>query len=644
MSVPPEKRAACRLGFGMMFMIFMNMVCAFPAQAQHGLINKIQSGLNDVAKGMDYVGRKAGDILGQGLGVGETKETPFNETRNFSETYPVGPTPIVSVSNQFGEIRVNTWDDRVVQVNAVITAGAESAEVAASLVQGVQVQSAHTGDLVEIRTQYPETKPEMGYVAMAVNYTVTIPKTASLVTDNFFGDTFAQNIGGLLAVEAQYGLVDISGITGNVKVRTHGEFPVKAKNLAQGGVFQLHNAQAEFSGISGELQVNNFRGSIVMGNLAPDAYIDAASDGGPIHLILPLDAQPDLTATVLYGAFHSDLPFSQLSQGHKLVARGANTESKQRILLSVTFGDLRIEAQAKEGESKPGAGPETKPFNDVISTAEPAPEGASLRIDATAGDIRIEGMDENEVRVTATRFVWVPLAAKAPPALEALQVKMQQSEGRLSLTTATAADMKALECPAYRVDLVVQCPRSLPIEVYAQEGQTTLSGLGGALSVTQAAGGITAEHLLGEIKLSNQNGPVTTSDCSGAAEIMARYGTVTLTRNFAKVNAQCVQGRIIVESPQNDVFARNNGGDIRILAMDGIKGNFDVLVENGNLSMVMSPEADASLQVKTTNGAIHTSIPLTGGITRDTQEFNGHLKEGKYMLRLESNGGNIYLD
>ncbi|HPO13657.1 MAG TPA: DUF4097 family beta strand repeat-containing protein [Candidatus Hydrogenedentes bacterium] len=640
----PEKRMICctRAIFPLLAMAWGGLMLS--AYGQSGLMDKIQSGLNDVAKGMDYVGQKAGDILGQGLGIGESKTTPFNETRNFSETYPVGPTPIISVSNQFGEIRVNTWEDRVVQVNAVITVGAESAEVAAAITQGIQIHATHSGDLVEIQTLYPETKQDMGYVAMMVNYTITIPKTASLVTDNFFGDTIAQNIGGLLAVEAQYGLVDISDITGNVKVRTHGEFPVKAKNLAQGGVFQLHNAQAEFSGISGELQVNNFRGSIVMGNLAPDAYIDAASDGGPVHLILPADAQPDLTATVLYGTFHSDLPFSQSAQGNKLVARSAYTESKQRILLSVTFGDLRIEAQTKEGEPKPGAGPETKPFNDVISATEPAPEGTSLRIDATAGDIRIEGIDENEVRVTATRFVWVPLAAKAPPALEALQVKMQKTEGRLSLSTAATADMKTLECSSYRVDLVLQCPRTLLIEVYAQEGMTALSGLGGVISVTQNAGAITAEHLLGDIKLSNQNGPITTTDCSGSTEVMARNGTITLTRNFAKVNAQCVQGRIIIESPQNDVFVRNNGGDIRILAMEGVKGNFDVLAEHGNLSMVLAPDADASLLVKTANGSVHSSIPLTGGITRDTQEFTAHLKEGKYTLRLEAVGGNIYLD
>lgn len=620
------------------------LLAAGSAFAQSDLVDKIQSGLDDVAKGMNYVGQKAGDLVGPGLGLGEEKKTPFNESNTFNQTYPVGPTPVISISNQFGEIRVNTWDDRVVQVNAEIHVGAESAEVAAEVVKAISIRVTHTEELAEIKTLFPETKQEWGYVAMTVNYTISVPKTASLITDNFFGDTIVRGAGGMLAIEAQYGMVDIADAAGNVKVRTHGEFPVKAHGLASGGVFQLHNAQAEFSAISGELEVNNFRGSVTLSDLAPDAYVDVTSDGGPIHLLLAPDLQPDLTATVLYGTFASDLPVSQTAQGGKIIARCPSVDSKQRVLLSSSFGDVRIERRVKAGETKPGTAEGAKPFNDELSRAEAAPEGTSIHIDAAPGDVRVEGIDVNEVRVKATRTVWVPQASKASGALEALQLQVQRAAGRLDVNTVAVGDMKALECSSYRVDLVVQCPRSLPVEIHVQEGQTTLSELGGAVTLNQNAGELSADHNLGPLNLTNENGSITVTDCSGPVEVSGHYGPVTLSRNLAKVSAQCVQGRIVIESAKSDVTAKCNGGDIRILALDGVGGAYDILSENGNLSMALAPEADAALNLKTTGGTVHSAIPLNGSTAKDQQEFSGRLKNGAYPVRLEARGGDIYLD
>lgn len=165
-----------------------------PTFAQSEIINRIQSGIDSVAHGMDYVGQKAGDLLGPGYV--EEQQAAHTETRQFNETYPVGPTPVVAISSQFGEIRVGTWDDRIVQVNATISAGADNAELAATLAQGIQTQVEHTEELVAVHTVFPETRPDTGYVNMTVNYTITIPKSASLMADNFFGDTFVKGTAG----------------------------------------------------------------------------------------------------------------------------------------------------------------------------------------------------------------------------------------------------------------------------------------------------------------------------------------------------------------------------------------------------------------------------------------------------------------
>jgi len=620
------------------------LIATAAAQAQGGIIDKIQSGLDDMARGMDYMGRRAEDLIGPGFGMGEDKKPAHTETRSFEERYPVGPAPSISVSNEFGEIRVNTWEERVVEVSATIAVGAESAAVAGEIAAAIELRVTHTEDALSVRTFLPDTRRDQGFVAIEVNYAITIPKGASLIADNFFGDTVVRGVGGQAAVEVQYGLVDLGAMDGPVHVRAHGEFPVKIRGLAQGGVFQLHGSQAEFSDVAGQLRVNNFRGAIRITDLRPDAALDIASDSGPIQVSLPPGAQPDFYATVLYGELESGFPVTRTTQGHKILARSPNPDSSQHIILNTVFGDIRIERGAPEGTPPPSMAGDVKPFNDVLTREEAGVEGIRLAVNAMVGDIRIEGVDEDVVRIAATRIAWVPAAFQAPTALEALQLQIQRDADRLSVNTVATADMATLECSSYRVDLAIQCSRAMPIEIHAQNGLTSLENLGGEIAVTQTAGGIAVLHNVGPLNLTNQNGAITVTDCSGPVQVSARYGAVTLTRVFAAITAHGVQGRTIIEGAQGPVTVRHSGGDVRILAIEGIGGDYDVLVENGKLSMLLGAEADAALTAKAINGAVRSAIPLTGTLTRETQEFHGRLKDGKYRVQLETQGGDIVLD
>ena len=133
--------ASCRVGkrleLASTLAILLLVPCAAAAQPpqtpESGLLDRIQSGLDGVARGFDYMGQLAEDVIGPGLGLGAERPAAHTETRAFNERYPTGPAPIVSVANEFGEIRVDTWEDRVVAVTAAITVGAEAADIAAEV-------------------------------------------------------------------------------------------------------------------------------------------------------------------------------------------------------------------------------------------------------------------------------------------------------------------------------------------------------------------------------------------------------------------------------------------------------------------------------------------------------------------------------
>jgi len=213
------------------------------------------------------------------------------------------------------------------------------------------------------------------------------------------------------------------------------------------------------------------------------------------------------------------------------------------------------------------------------------------------------------------------------------------------VNTVVTADMTALGCPSYRIDLHVQCPRTIPLEVHGQRGLTAVSGVGGALTVNQAAGAITVQHSKGRLTLSNQNGDVKVAQCSGPLEVSSRYGTVEIVEVFASIQARCSQGHIAIEAPEGDVQAQNSGGNISILALKGIRGEYEVLAEDGTVSLLAGPDTDAAFTLKATGGRVRSrAIPLDGTLLGDTAEFRARVKDGLHRVYLEARNGDVLLD
>lgn len=615
-----------------------------PAWAQDSLIDRVRSGLRGIGRGVEYVGQKAEDLLGPGLDATEEPAAEHTQTSTYSERFPVDASPVVSLSNQFGDIRIETWTDSVVQIEALITVGAGQAEVADELAKATSIQVAPSKEVVEAHTQLPEVGRDKGPVSTRVDYTVTVPEGANLVLDNFFGDTYVRGVGGLVAIEAQYGGIQLDAIRGPVTVRSHGEFPVEARGLSQGGMFDLNGARARFSGVRGDLRVHGFRSELTFDTVPPDSTLEASSESGSIRLVLAAGAKPDLTAAVRYGALQSALPLTQTTQGRRVLGRYPAEAPAQRISLSATFGDIIVEQEAAAGEAPPAELSGTKPFNDVLTQSLKCPPGATLQIQAIRGDVRVETAAVDAVKVTATRVVWMERPLDAPAALNALELQSDQSPERCTITTLATTDLTQLGCASYQVNMLIQVPEGTPVQVVAAEGQTRLDKLSGTTKVTQAAGSVRAADCTGPLELTNQNGEVVVERPGGAVIASASFGDCVVSQAAGALDLQCREGKTIVDGAAQAVTVRNNSGDVRILALNGVGGPYDVRAEKASVRMLVPATADAALTVATTRGEIHSVHSLQGVVNGERREFNGRLQAGTHAVRLEAVDGNVYLD
>ncbi len=616
----------------------------YASAEESGILNRIQSGIDEVTEGINYVGRKAEEIIGTGREKGnQLLAGNFQETRSVELEYPVGLNPTVALTHEFGAINIQTWAENIVQVNAEILVGAEKKEIAAEVATSIVVSVAHSKDLVEIRTVLPDTRKEIGPVTKIVNYTITVPRNASIIANNFFGDTAINNIKGDVTLDSQYGIVNLQNLEGGLSVRAHGE-SLQATNLKKGGIFHLSGTQATFTAISGNLEINNFRGDIKLRDTMPGARIDAVSDSGTIELEMDANEPADITTMALFGEIYSNIPLQRSSQGDYTIARSPHPDVQKRFMLRTSFGTIRISALKLEDSNNPNTLTGTKPFSEPLVRSEPAPPGTTLTIDAMVGDIRLEGTDDNHIRITANRVVWVSTAAEASPALEALDVQVLQDGDNITINTLLKDSTVDLGATTYRLDLNIECPRTIPIQIRARDGNTFVNSIGGDLEITQAKGAINAQNTWGNLTLSNLQGDINVHTANGTIQADTRHGNLTLTDCKDVINANNIEGQTIIEAPQGPVTIRNTGGDVRLLALKPIGGDFDILVKGGHLSMLLTQESNATLYLNSQDGIVHTSIPLTGSILGTQREFQGRLNDGQHTVRLEVHDGDIILD
>ena len=627
------------------------MACFFvwgAARADQGLLDRASAVIDSIARGLDRVGKKTEDFIAPNPGLGEVNVVDFSRLvvvhREFDESYPVHASALVSISNKFGEVRIDVWESQVVRIVADISVGAESADIASQIARSIDLRVTHSPehDEVGVETIYPDTRG-MGKVATEVNYVVTVPKDAAVMCDNAFGDTVVRGTGGPLVLNTWFGVVDIRDIAGPANVTARGEFPLHAYGLRQGGTFVLRDTEGEFGAVSGTLKVDNFMGSVTVRDLAAAAELDITTESGPINLYLAEDATPDIVASTIYGDIESDIPLERTSRRASTFARSRNLESTLRIALQSTFGRIFVLREgAKPDLGATGTGGAYL-VRGALEREAGLPEGMELVVDAIVGDLFIEGVDKAELTVTATQLVRVRSTENAQAVLETLALSLDEVGNRLVLRTFILEDPAALGCTSYRIDLVIQCPRTTPLKVRAQKGHTSITGTGAATVVEQTEGAITVEHSKGELELTNHKGNIQVLDCSGPADLSASYGSVTARNVFYEVLVNCVQGKTIVDAPRKGVIVRNRGGDVRIIALDGVGGNYDIAAEDANLRIALPSDADATLLLTIENGMEHSAHPLTGTIVGEVRKFTG-LNSGQYKVMLSTKNGDIFID
>jgi hypothetical protein len=631
-----------------MFVALLLLAGSAAAQEDEGWGSNI---LEQIADGLRRLGETTRGIGPETSPIGESEILDFSGKvrvfRPIDRSYQSSRNVHVHIDHKLGEVRVSTWSDPVVALRAEITAGAESYAIAQELANGIELDVDNSQDHLTIQTRMPNTA-SMGQIAVEVRCNITVPDTAAVSCSNTLGDIILQDIGGAVEVDSRFGRVDLRGAEGPAHVRSRGEWPVAVQGLARGGSFELLGSQAEFSDIGGELEIKSFLGSIAVSRILPDARVYVSSEGGDVTALLTPDALPDIETSVFFGEIAGNAPLDMFSIGSMKQAFLSGSASSS-LVVDASFAAAHFTIEKDSSTPVLSAAPSGELVETGIERELQAPAEGRLEIEALAGDIEVVGTQEALIRVEARPAVRAPDPANAQQAVDGLDLALTTSEDGLVRieTTADAELLDNLGAESYRVDLLVRVPQAMPVRVEAAEGLVRARGLAGPIALHQNKGDISVTESSGELQATSMNGSVEVLEFEGPAIIKAEDGPVQ-TRNVAGlqdiVNAG---GRTTVDAPGAGLKVRQTGADVRIISLDGIRGNYDVVAEQGNISILIPESADATIIAATRNGRVVPSFPLTGEIGEDYQELRGHTQPGvtgEYEVVLGALDGDIIID
>ena len=155
------------------------------------------------------------------------QEPKFKKQKSYTKSYNVSSNDKITLDNQFGEMKLITWDKNEVKVDVSITGSSDDESRAQKILDRISIQDEKTGSGVSFKTKMADQDKDWNdkddknthrNEGMKINYTVYLPSSNPLVAKNQFGTTIIPDYRGEATIESQFGSLTTGKITNNKKI------------------------------------------------------------------------------------------------------------------------------------------------------------------------------------------------------------------------------------------------------------------------------------------------------------------------------------------------------------------------------------------------------------------------------------------
>jgi len=140
----------------------------------------------------------------------EKQRYEFFHERNISKTYPASGNTL-NVDNQFGTVKIVTWDKNEIKVDIHIEASSTNKEMADKTFEKMDVEDKQDGKNINFKTTFNKNHTNENThcnncnSSMSVDYTIQLPSNTALNIENSFGGIEIPDYNGTVSLTSKYG-------------------------------------------------------------------------------------------------------------------------------------------------------------------------------------------------------------------------------------------------------------------------------------------------------------------------------------------------------------------------------------------------------------------------------------------------------
>jgi hypothetical protein len=290
----------------------------------------------------------------------EKQRYEFFHERNISKTYAASGNTL-NIDNQFGKVKVVTWDKNEIKVDIHIEASSTNKELAEKTFAKMDVEDRQDGKNIYFKTTHNKGDKKESFSCnncsntMSVDYTIQLPSNTALNIENSFGSIEIPDYNGPVSIESKYGHLTAGKLAKPQSI---------AVEFGKADIKSIGNIDLDFK--YSTINIDNLTGNCKL-KMSFCSYSKISLDNGLTGLTVNdsyssvhLDPAPNLSAAYTihtsYGSFvdKTDIGIKRTDTPGKYSAdlnktyEGKSGSGNVKIDIKSSFGNIMIGKGTKE--------------------------------------------------------------------------------------------------------------------------------------------------------------------------------------------------------------------------------------------------------------------------------------------------------
>lgn len=261
------------------------------------------------------------------------------------------------------------------------------------------------------------------------------------------------------------------------------------------------------------------------------------------------------------------------------------------------------------------------------STQVPLPSGMPVVIRNPRGNVTVSGSStDGQVHLTLQKKVYAWQQSSANEVRRQLEPKFSRADGSLVLEVPAVGAAEA--------DLTVALPAKTGVTVHSERGDTSLSGIQGAVNVVSKGGDVTFDAIRGSIiaRVNKDGATVSGHDLAGPVKVQGRTGdlnfsdvdgALTLEGDFfGSTHLEHITDPVLFQTSRTHFEVAQLTGTLDLdggpdFQATGLTGPLVLTTKNRNISL---DKVTGSVQITNRNGSIDMSLAAPFGPVQITNQ------------------------